>query len=471
MGCGGSKPKTPAEGALLRLIARVQADENWQSKSTFPDFGKRFGSVAEKLVTLNIAGCNLGPVAGATVGAALPSMIVLEELVLTACGLDNIGTQAVARAIGKREQATLKLLWLGSNYAEALKAPDTTEAICESLDSQAMQNLTSLNLNDNGLGARGSIRLAECLAKLVAPLAELQLADSQLGSSGGKALVAAAGNILTLRRVDLFNDSISDGGAEGAAKLLSSVPLISLSLQGNAITHRGLVEIASGMRDGGHFASSLEMLDLSSNAMGNESDEGLKLLASAITATPPQKLSVLNLAENCVGFGDPNALLIALGLAPALRWLDLSSNALRSDACMALAGAIGTMAALETLGLNDNDGIGDEAMGKLFEALFGVPTLSEMHACKVSLKELGGNAAARLLSKDGSSLMLLDLRSNGDLSDDVRNELRKAADASPKKPTLTLPNAEDVYDATPGALNARKFNYEHHGSKKFVKDS
>jgi len=463
MGCGSSKPPTPAEGALMRLITKVTADEEW--KGEFPDFGKNIAKVAKKVASLDISGCHLDPVAGATMGACLPLFEILELLDVSNCGLKTIGISALSRAITKLEVGTITQFWLAGNYAESMGIPECTEAVCEALTSPGMAKCTSLNLSDNALGPSGAIKLAEALAKEKQDLAELLLADCQLGFTGGETLSKAISKLKSLRRVDLFNCMIGDKGAEGIEILLgeTKAPLTFLSLQANAITYAGAITIAAGLKLGA-VSDHLQAFDCSANALGNECNDGCDALADALNTNPPVKLETLNIAENTLGDGDPVGLLKAIGMAKSLTWLDLSANRLREAAGPAIATALETLGELKTLGLNDNEMLGDEGMVVVLESIEkNLPKLSELHAGKVNLDTAGAQAAIKVLSKV-DTLTLMDLRMNRKLVAATCDEVR----AAKGKADVLLPD-DDKAELLPKPLDARKFTYQYVGAKAYVK--
>jgi len=475
MGCGSSKPPDPSVGALMRLVAKVKADEDWRGE--LPDFGKKYEKVAKKMESLDISGCKLDPVAGATLGAALPLFEELQLLDVSDCGLKTIGIGALSRAIAKLQKSTINHWWLTGNYAESMGSPECTEAVCEALLSVGLQNLTSLNMSDNALGPSGAIKLAEALGKIPREklkLEELLLADCQLSSTGGGAITNAASKINTLRRLDLFNCMIGDSGVEGLANLLGAadVPLTFLSLQANAITYSGAVQLANGYREG-EVSQHLVAFDFSANAIGNECNDGTDALADAFKARPPAKLETLNLAENSLGDGTPTSLLKALGVMAALTWLDLSTNRLKADAGPAIAEGIKTTSQLKILGLNDNEALGDEAMAAIFEsATDNLKNLTELHAGKVSLMDTddgeaspGSKAAMKLLGT-GEALSLLDLRSNPKLGSSTCGALRAAIGERTR--TVMLPDDDKAHHFSK-PLDARKFTYQYVGAKAYVK--
>lgn len=465
MGGGSSKSKDPAVGALMRLIAKVQEDTEW--KGTIPAFGKKPGKaakIAKKVDILELAGCDLGPVCGATLGAALPVFQALQVLDVTKCGLGTIGTVALANALQELQQGNVKKLLLGSNFNEALKQPQCIEAICSALGTPALKGLTTIDLSDNGIGGKGAIKLSEGLIEKKPPLKELILADCQLGFTGGAAVGKAMMQLTSLRRIDLFSCNIGDHAATTIGEILASgsVPLATLGLQGNAISWEGAVELAKGLPG---VAATLENLDLSSNAIGNENPAACNALGDCFRTSPPAKLRVLNLAENSLGDADSKGLLGSLGVLKALAWLDLSSNRLRPDIGEALAPALCECVELQILSLNDNDRLGDSVMVQVFGAAAKMAKLTELHASKVELTPEGATSVMALLRDCGESLAKLDLRGNVKLEAATCDELRSVGS---KVSTLLLPTDEDGH-ATSGPLDARQMHYKYHGTKLFLK--
>ena len=465
MGCGNSKSNDPAVGALARLIEKVESDQDW--KGALPKFGKSPSKVAKKVDILDLSSCKLDAVAGASLGACLPLFPALLQLNVSNCEFHAIGVAALSTALAALEktESTIVLLNLSSNYDEAMQEPEASTALGTALKSDSLKNLASLDLSDNGIGGRGAIMLARALEEAKLPITELLLADCQLGFTGGQALIKACVHLSKLQRLDLFNCNIGNDAATSIGEMLTTggMPLITLGLQSNAIQWEGVVQIAKGLPG---VSKTLENLDLSSNAVGNECNDGINAMADAIQASPPAKLNVLNLAENHLGDGDPSSLLKALGKLSALEWLDLASNRLRPESVEDLLQSLPNMSNLRIFCLNDNDKLGaNEKMADIFDAALKLPKLTEFHASKTNLQEAAAKAAAKLVSEHGAISTCV-LRRNVELEQATCAAVRDAAGGGKDK--LVLPDTDSSSDPEPGPLDARKMHYEYHGSKKFV---
>ena len=457
MGIGGSKSKDPAVGALKRLILKVNEDKEW--KGELPKFGKKAAKVAKKVEVLDLSGCQLGPVVGATLGAALPVFHVLKTLVVKDTKLGTIGVKALCKAIAELVKCSITKLCLAGNYDEAMKLPETTEAIAEAIKSAALKGLTELDLSDNGIGPKGGIKLAAVLEEAKPALAELLLADCQLSTTGGSVIGKACALIPTLKHIDLFSCNIGDMGVASIAEFMTSCPLTSISLQANAISWEGAMEFAKGML---FTAAHLESLDISGNAFGNECNDGINAIADSLQRSPPVKLTVFNFAENSLGDGDPTSLLTNFGKLKALEWLDLSSNRFRGNIGGILATSLADLVEMRIVSINDNELMGDEGVVPILEAAVKLGKLKELHAGKTSLSSAGAQAAVKLL-KQNAVLTKLDLRGNEGLSSNV-DELKSAAGGASR----VLLTEDDTDKVRVGPLDARARYYEYLGSKRFI---
>jgi len=367
-------------------------------------------------------------------------------------------------APGKKNKLQgIKKLRIGSNYDEAMRDPGTTTAVCAALGSKTLQGLEAFDIADNSLGVKGAVKLAEALEKTALPITELLLSSTLLGYQGGEKVAAACSKLLKLRRIDFFSCHIGDKAAEKIGEVMAAgnVPFSTIGLQSNAISEDGASIIAQGLNG---VADSLENLDLSSNAIGNNRDTACAAFAAAFKANPLKKLRVLNLAENTLGSANPGEFIKAMGYCKALAWLDLSSNSLKSDIGDSLVAALKELTNLRVLCLNDNADLGDDISVQMFEAATSMTKLEELHASKIGLADKGVDAATKMLKENGSRLVAFDLRGNV-VSKDKCEQLRDAAGS--QKSALLLPDGERGTEVS-GPLDARKMHYEYHGTKRFI---
>ena len=352
---------------------------------------------------------------------------------MSGCGLREIGVSMLAAGLEKNAPKKLASLWVANSFAGA----ETAAALSAALSVEGLKHLTSLNLSNNSLGGQGALALAHALEKRRPPLAELLLADCQLGFSGGEAIGAAAAKLTTLRRLDLFCSQVGDKGAVAVGNGVMRAGIVCISLQACAVTYDGAIALAAGWRES-DADERIETLDLSSNAIGMGYDHGCQALSEALTARPPRALTLLNLAENSLADGDPTGLLRSLGAATSLTWLDLSSNRLRSEAGEPIAAALLSLARLVTLGLNDNPKLGDEGMLPILRAASThLPQLAALHAGNVGLELATADARAAALevlrrAPPAVPITRLELRGNRGVRGRPRPVLRTIT-ASPRR--------------------------------------
>lgn len=499
MGCGASS--TGGSAALSALFDLVHADSAWSG-----DLTPLQPSKAASLRTLSLRGCNLGHSGGKAIAGALHHMRALEVVDLGVCNLGVTGVVELSTtALAKGVPSRLTVLSLADNLTGAA-SKIAVSALARSLATGRFSRFAVLNLSDNSIEPEGGVALASAIKTWAPPLRELLLADCHCGATGISALCGALQTLPTARskgfRLDLFSNQCgpqgcavtclawlldlhsrprlrkllclglwrlglilgsslclawcAHSGGALADLLMSGAILRQLGVQGGALGPEGTEMLANGLlRAGVATAARLESLDLSANGVGIGDGAGCAALARALTTTMPAKLAVLNLAENSLHDGDPNTLLEALGAATSLTWLDLSSNRLRAKAIAPLCAALRKLRHLATLGMCANERLGDPGVAELITvALEHLPALRELRLCDTGAGEDTASAAQRLLRRQPSVLVCLDLRANAGLAGDtIQATLQAAAaDASPEV-TLMLPGSTDDHLT---ALDARK---------------
>jgi len=264
---------------------------------------------------------------------------------------------------------------------------EPVEALAERLAE--LTQLTSLNLEDNQIGAEGAAALAA-----LSQLTSLDLGNNQIGDAGAAALAA----LTNLTSLDLgFNDiggagvaalaaltqltslnlGFNEIGDEGAAVLAALTQLISLNLRGNQISAEGAAILAA--------LTQLTTLDLSGNQIG---DEGAAALA-ALT-----QLTTLDLGNNEIG-AEGAAALAAL---TQLTSLNLWNNQIGDEGAASLA----ALTQLTSLNLLNNQ-IGAQGAAAL-------AALTQLTTLDLSGNQIGAQGAAALAAL--TQLTTLDLRGN-----------------------------------------------------------
>ena len=229
-----------------------------------------------------------------------------------------------------------------------------------------LTQLTSLNLDDNQIGAEGAASLAA-----LSQLTSLVLSGNVIGDKGAASLAA----LTQLTSLNLGGNQI---GAEGAASLAALTQLTSLDLWGNEIGEEGAAVLAA--------LTQLTSLDLGDNEIG---DEGAAALAALY------QLTTLDLGGNNE-IGDEGA--AALAALCQLTTLDLSGNQIGDEGAVALA----ALSQLTILDLSGNQ-IGDEGAAAL-------AALSQLTSLNLGFNQIGAAGAAALAAL--SQLTTLDLGGN-----------------------------------------------------------
>jgi hypothetical protein len=217
-------------------------------------------------------------------------------------------TLTLPRAVKEQDYATLA----GGIFArvslrnKGLGAKDV-DALLKAF--QGNITLKELNLGDNSIGDSGTAAIASSLTALTS----LDLGSNSIGASGTAAI---ASSLTALTSLNLEFNSIGDRGVQAIASSLTA--LTSLNLGSNSIGDRGVQAIASSL-------APLTSLNLRWNSIG---DSGTAAIASSLTA-----LTSLNLWWNSIG--DSGTAAIASSLT-ALTSLNLGSNSIGEEGTKAL---------------------------------------------------------------------------------------------------------------------------------------
>ncbi|QUY40769.1 COR domain-containing protein [Acaryochloris marina] len=253
-------------------------------------------------------------------------------------------------------------------WSLSLQDTDIT-AIAENL-----QQLSSLDLSDNEVGADGARAIAENLQQL----SSLNLSFNEVGDDGARAI---AENLQQLSSLDLSDNEVGDDGARAIAENLQQ--LSSLNLSFNEVGDDGARAIAENLQQ-------LSSLNLSNNNVG---DDGARAIAENL-----QQLSSLNLSFNEVG--DDGARAIVENLQQ-LSSLDLSGNKVGDDGARAIAE---NLQQLSSLNLRNNN-VGDDGARAIAENLQQLSSLN-LRNNKV------GDDGARAIAENLQQLSSLNLSNN-----------------------------------------------------------
>jgi hypothetical protein len=127
-----------------------------------------------------------------------------------------------------------------------------------------MAQLTSLNLEENSIGAAGAASLAPSLARMTL-LTSLNLSCNSIGDVGAASLAPSLATMAQLTSLYLGYNAIGDAGAASLAPSVARMAqLTSLDLAMNAIGDAGAASLAPSLA----LMAQLTSLDLSYNAIG-----------------------------------------------------------------------------------------------------------------------------------------------------------------------------------------------------------
>ena len=269
---------------------------------------------------LDLSKNNIGVEGAEAIAAALPPS--MTHLDLSKNRIGNAGGKAIAKAAA-HPQSELSDLDLSIN--DISEVEDIAAALRESNNQ-----LTNLNLAENGLGPNGAAVLAASLPHPHSKLAKLNLSDNDIGDLGIAALAAELRHS-KLTDLDVSSNRISVAGiADIASALPYSKQLVSLHLACNALGSGGAAILADVLPHSG-----VTNLDLCFN---NINDEGAVALTDALLH-PQSKLTELLLDDS--GIGDDGAIAIVNALSDApLTCLRLSGGKMSDASAIAIANSL-----------------------------------------------------------------------------------------------------------------------------------
>lgn len=209
------------------------------------------------------------------------------------------GLKEVSDVIARGAASSLQRISLSCNDLSDQGACRLAAAL-QSASAQAGR-LTRLDLESNLIGNVGVGALAKALASgALSRLVSLDLRNNNIGDQGARDISAAlrTGQCPALSTLDLAGNAI---GPEGAVALASAVvcgrcPIRSLSLAWNNLADSGARGFAETIQSGGQGSSSLEVLNMGNNSIG---DDGVRALARALeSAVPFARLVSVDLTGN-----------------------------------------------------------------------------------------------------------------------------------------------------------------------------
>ena len=276
--------------------------------------------------------------------------------------------------------------------------------------------LKTLNLAENDVGFKSEspsnfTGMAEMLA-INDKLEELDLSYNPLGCVGVTWIAEALESNKGVKRLDLHKTDCGDEGAAALAKMLSANSNIrELSLKNNGITNEGLDILAKGLCKN----STLEILSLSENDLGFKNESPSKFTGMAEMLATNDKLKVLGLDYNPLGSTGVTWIAEALESNKGVKHLYLRSTGCGDEGVAALAKMLGVNKTLEHLSLFNGYNAGSE--------------------CRNNIGDEGATALADVLKEHNSSLKVLHLKHNTNITD---KGLRKLTETVQKNKALTL---------------------------------
>ncbi len=262
--------------------------------------------------------------------------------------------------------------------------------------------LTSLDLEKNNIGDEGEPALAEAL-KTNTTLTELNLDNNNIDDKGATVLAEALKTNRTLTQLKLGFNIIGDDGAKAIGTVLETNNIMKiLKLYFNKIGVNGAIALIQN--------STLRILDLNTNSIGNNNATGL---ANALKKN--KTLKQLNLSKNNIG--DEGATALATALIQTLEILVLDDNNIGDIGAIALGNGLGTNTTLKYLYLIKNM-IGDEGATAIAKGLNITKTLTTLDLTKNKIGDDGAKALA-----EGLTLNEIKLSGNTNISDEIKTEI------------------------------------------------
>ena len=282
----------------------------------------------DSLTSLSLAsreGCNrnrLGSLGATAVSKYLQNTSMLTHLNLAGTGLGPEGLQRLAD--GLATSCSLLALNLASNQL--------TEQVGAFVEALGRTRIADLNLAQNKLGSSG----AECLAmslRGITRLVKLDLSANQVGPKGAHLLFEALEANTTLQHLSLEGNNFSRGLSNAFYQCLrGSQTLKTLNVSGCRLAGQSMSLLGAGLRDNGVLLN----LVLTHNSLQNADAAEL-----AAGLARNRSLKSLNLSHNRIKVNfiqDEGVAVLCASLAshPAINKLVLTNNKVKADGGEAL---------------------------------------------------------------------------------------------------------------------------------------
>lgn len=158
------------------------------------------------------------------------------------------------------------------------------------LNGISLRNLRELNLSENRIGSKGTLKIFTSLQDPQVNLKTLDLGNNQLGDQSVKLLIQCLLNRCTLEHLDLRRNQIFHAAKAVGELLRITTPLKSLNLSWNNIRGEPAQYLAKCMMEN----ITLTHLDLSDNTLGNNGNADAELGACLATNKSLKHLDVSN---------------------------------------------------------------------------------------------------------------------------------------------------------------------------------
>eukprot|EP00937_MAST-01D_sp_MAST-1D-sp2_P008289 g8289.t1 len=312
---------------------------------------------------------------------------------------------AVLQSLSAVRDADMADIIAGRMEAEALVVLRTlSDALAD-----AGVSLRSVDLSDNALGEKG-VRACGAILHGNAALEELWFNNNGISAECAAVIaeIVTAVRPTQLRLFHFFNNMSGPKGAASLAQVVELSPLLQdLRFSGTRCLSEGSLAFAQGVAALARIqradpanagAGLLVNLDLADNCFG---EEGSALLAGALAAQPALRRLVLR--DSGLGDGGVARVCAAVGAtAPGLVELELSGNDMTGESIGAAADCAASKAALEHLGLEENE-MGSDGARALAARLAGggfagQATLRTLLLGTNEVSGAGGIALAQALS-------------------------------------------------------------------------
>ncbi|KAF1324009.1 DNA-directed RNA polymerase, partial [Globisporangium splendens] len=158
------------------------------------------------------------------------------------------------------------------------------------LNGISLRHLRDLNLPENHIGSKGTLKIFKSLQDPHVNLKTLDLGNNQLGDQAVKLLIQCLLNRCTLEHLDLRRNQICHAAKATGELLRITTPLTSLNLSWNNIRGKPAQYLAKCMMEN----LTLTHLDLSDNTLGSNGNADAELGACLATNKSLKYLDVSN---------------------------------------------------------------------------------------------------------------------------------------------------------------------------------